>query len=142
MDNPLIRQAIWYPYAEGKGPCFVLSLFDLDQDVARPYARPGKHMLGYKLEQCTPEKNTTDTPTDRTLLFAGQDFGCSPLHPIDGDETIQAIMSFLTLVPGDVEAGYFDTMDPRQAAYTLDHAEALAAEVAAWMNRLVGETNE
>jgi hypothetical protein len=62
----------------------------------------GKSILGYRL-------------ADRgTELFQGEDFRCSPMHAIDSLHTVEAILSFLTLKPGDTDADYFDSYTPAQ----------------------------
>ena len=64
-----------------------------------------------------------------TVLFEGEDFGCSPMHAIDSDETLAGIMGFLTLRPGDTDPEYFEGYTEAQLDYCSQHAEALACEV-------------
>lgn len=59
--------------------------------------------LGYEL--ITPEGE---------VLFTGDDFGCSPLHAIDSDNALRALLGFLTLRPGDTDREYFDSYTPAQ----------------------------
>ena len=42
------------------------------------------------------------------LVFEGDDFCCSPLHAIDSDESVAALLGFLSLRPGDTDSEYFD----------------------------------
>ena len=63
---------------------------------------------------------------DGSILFAGDDFGCSPLHAIDSDECLRALLSFLTLRPGDTDAEYFAHYTPAQRAFADGDAEALS----------------
>jgi hypothetical protein len=42
------------------------------------------------------------------VLFQGEDFAGSPLHTDDLDETVAALLSFLSLRPGDTDREYFD----------------------------------
>ena len=85
-----------------------------DENELRP---DGKHQLGanlYRLED----------PSD--VVFDCSDFGNSPLHAIDSDETIRAILTFLTLRPGDTDADYFKDYTPRQIEFTEHDAERLS----------------
>ena len=77
----------------------------------------GKSVVGYEL-----------TRPDGRVLFRAEDFACSPLHAIDSDECLRALLSFLTLRPGDTDADYF-------AAYTDDQrrfAETDAERLSLW----------
>lgn len=74
-------------------------------------------------------KSPDDASIMPTLLFEGEDFGCSPMHAIDSDECVAAIMSFLTLRPGDTDREYFEDYTEAQLDYCSQHAEALASEV-------------
>ena len=116
MREPL-RTLRLSPYRKGCGPRFVLKTFD----TGRP--NNGHHLLSYELWQ-------VDSPPARVrmLLFRGEDFGCSPLHAIDSDESCAALLSFLTLRPGDTDAEYFDDYTPAQLNFAEQHAEALSAE--------------
>ena len=68
--------------------------------------------------------------TDKTsTLFDGVDFCCSPLSAIDSDDTVAAVMGFLTLRPGDTDEEYFDDYTDTQRQYCEEHAESLAGEV-------------
>jgi hypothetical protein len=67
----------------------------------------------------------------RTVLFEGDDFGCSPRHAIDSDATVEGIMGFLTLRPGDTDAEYFADYTQAQLDHCARHAEALSCEVQA-----------
>ena len=64
-----------------------------------------------------------------TTIFEGEDFGCSPLHASDSDDTIAAIMSFLTMRPGDTDAEFFERYSTAQHEFCEQHAEALACHV-------------
>lgn len=65
------------------------------------------------------------TPTGE-LLFEGADLGCSPMHGIDSDDSIRALLGFLTLRPGDTDADYFDDYTPEQMAFAEGDAEMLS----------------
>ena len=119
-----IREELFAPYAKGKGPQFRLVVWDTDRT-----SRSGKNVLGYRLSAW----NTYTTPKGgggvREVLFEGEDFQCSPLHAVDSDETVRAIMDFLTLRPGDTDAEYFENYTAEQLAFCDAHAEALSFEV-------------
>lgn len=67
----------------------------------------GQSLLAYEMR--TPEG---------TVLFAGDDFGCSPLRAIDSDATLRGLLGFLTLRPGDTDAEYFATYSAEQRAFS------------------------
>jgi hypothetical protein len=99
------------------GPRFALTLWDTGRVIG------GKCQLGYRLTQSENGQLRT--------LFEGEDFCASPLHPIDSDETVEALMGFLTLRPGDTDAEYFEGYTPEQLAFCQEQAEALTCEVEA-----------
>ena len=107
-----MRTTRFQPYLHGKGPTFTLKLYY----IGRPDER-----IGYRLTQREHGKTS--------LLFEGEDFRCSPLHGHDSDEAVRALMTFLTLRPGDTDREYFDKYTPEQLEYCSEHAEALAGEV-------------
>lgn len=100
-----MRRCRFTPYLSGHGPSFTLSL----------YWR-GTERIGYRLTQSGEKKP----------IFEGQDFRPSPMHSVDGDEAVKALMGFLTLRPGDTDREYFDDYTPRQLEFAAQHAEALA----------------
>jgi hypothetical protein len=61
------------------------------------------------------------------LIFEGDDFGSSPMHSIDGDETVAALLSFLSLKPGDTDREYFESYTPRQMEWCQEHGEEVGA---------------
>jgi hypothetical protein len=65
----------------------------------------------------------------REPLFEGQDFGCSPICATDSDATVECLMGFLTLKPGDTDREYFAGYTERQRDFCSEHAEALAIAV-------------
>jgi hypothetical protein len=99
------RYAYFRPYQSG--PTFSVELYDV-----RSLER-----IGYALRQ--HERGKT------TVLFEGRDFRPSPLHAWDSDATIEAVLGFLTLRPGDTDAEYFFAYTPAQRAFCEEHAEAL-----------------
>ena len=112
-----IRTCQFAPYKPGQGPRFTLTVWDTGRTD-----RDGKHRLAYRLTQ-------TAVNGQRTVLFRGDDFHCSPMHAIDSDAAMKALMAFLTLKPGDTDAEYFSSYTPEQLAYCDAHAEALDCEV-------------
>ena len=115
MREP-IRRVRFTPYRRGRGPRFTLTLWEAPSN--------GSHraMMGYRLRMAE------GGGASRTL-FEGEDFGCSPLHASDSDAAVEAIMSFLTLRPGDTDSEYFEGYTGEQREYCTQHAEALACEV-------------
>lgn len=53
------------------------------------------------------------TPDGETL-FQGNDLGASPMHEPESIDSAKALLSFLTLKPGDTDEEYFDSYAPRQ----------------------------
>lgn len=51
------------------------------------------------------------------VLFAGDDFGPSPLHADDADETLRGLCGFLFLRPGDTDRDYFAGYSAEQLAF-------------------------
>jgi hypothetical protein len=63
------------------------------------------------------------------VIFEGEDFAGSPMDGDDSDATMQALMGFLTLRPGDTDAEFFASDTEVQRDYRDHHAEALAMVV-------------
>jgi hypothetical protein len=62
------------------------------------------------------------------LVFEGGDFAGSPLHADDSDETVAALLSFLSLRPGDTDRDYFASYTPEQLSWAEANGEELALE--------------
>ena len=92
---------------EGNG--FSLDLFDTGETDSM-----GKSRLSYSFAD------------NGVTIFEGGDFGASPLHAIDSDETVRALLGFLSLQAGDTDSEYFDSYTPEQLAWRDDRAEELA----------------
>ena len=116
-----IRLVRFRPYRRGFGPTFSLELTDVQSTS----------VIGYTLRQ--HEHGLT------TVLFDGRDFRPSPLHAWDSDETVAAVMGFLTLRLGDTDRDYFDGYTAAQRAFRDTHAETLACEVYARFEAKEGE---
>ncbi len=63
---------------------------------------------------------------DGALLFEGADFSCSPMHADDSDESVRALLGFLTLRPGDTDDEYFENYTDEQRAFCDSDAEELS----------------
>ena len=98
-----LRLVRFRPYKDG--PTFSLETYALQDRI------------GYALRQ--HERGIT------SILFEGDDFRPSPLHAWDSDATIEALLGFLTLRPGDTDAEYFARYTPAQRAFCEQHAESL-----------------
>lgn len=77
----------------------------------------GKPRLAYTLKQ------------NGRVLFEGSDFCCSPLHGIDSDECMKALLGFLTLKPSDTDSEYFEHYTADQMAFARGDAENLEMAV-------------
>lgn len=106
-----IRTCIFKPYRNG-GPTFKLIVSDTGRTDWR-----GVSVLAYELR------------SGGKVLFSGSDFAGSPGHAIDSDETMEGLMGFLTLRPGDTDREYFADYTREQLRFCDNHAEALAMEV-------------
>lgn len=109
-----MRELIKTARFEAPGGRYYLRLYDLGLTDSL-----GKAMLGYSLSHKS------------RIIFEGNDFACSPLHPIDSFETACALLGFLTLRPGDTDQEYFDryTKEQLEWANSTD-CENLSAYVA------------
>lgn len=87
---------------------FALDLYDSGQ------TRDGKAKLEYRFWH------------RNDLIFSGADFFCSPLHAIDSDETLAALLTFLSLRPGDTDAEYFESYDDDQLRWAQTYGEELS----------------
>src|SRR4051812_18312216 len=63
---------------------------------------------------------------DGQLVFEGKDFCASPMHAIDGDETVAGLLTFLSLRPGDADPEYFDDYTPEQMNFAQQEGEQLS----------------
>ncbi len=48
------------------------------------------------------------------VIFDGDDFYNSPMDPIDSLKTVESVLTFLTLKPGDTDPEYFDKYNETQ----------------------------
>lgn len=110
-----IRRVILRPYRKGCGPSFTLQLFETGRR-----SEYGHCLVGYRLAMTENGK--------RTVLFEGDDYGCSPMHCFDSDESVSGLMGFLTCRPGDVEPNFFVGYTDKQLDFCQRHAEWLSLE--------------
>jgi hypothetical protein len=90
---------------------YTLKLYDTGKQYPQPFV---KDRLAYEMFSPSGE-----------LLFTGEDFGNSPMHAIDSDDTLRSLLGFLTLKPGDTDADYFKDYTPRQMEFAESEAEDL-----------------
>lgn len=121
MKAELIRTVLLRPYRRGMGPSFVLKVWDTREAFDGGPWIGGRARLSYRLTMHEPGKPVV-------VLFKGSDFGASPMHAIDSNATVAALLGFLTLRPGDTDADYFAGYTPEQKAFCDSHAEALSVE--------------
>ena len=120
MVADYMRRVIFAPYRKGAGPRFELTLWESKPDPRRARCMPGE-LIRYTLRQIEAGKAPV-------TIFAGFDYGCAPSHSIDGDASVEGLMSFLTLRPGDTDAEYFENYTDAQRTFCDAHAEALSFE--------------
>ena len=60
------------------------------------------------------------------VIFEGQDFAGSPLHADDSSATVAALLSFLSLRPGDTDREYFERYTPEQLEWARANGEELS----------------
>lgn len=114
----LIRTLKLTPYKRGMGPRFILDIFD----GGAPLGKGPQWTVGYRLVMKMPGRR------DEIVLFEGADYGCSPLHAIDSDESLAGLISFLCLQPGDTDSEYFKDYSQEQIAFAHEHGTALLIE--------------
>ena len=66
------------------------------------------------------------------LIFEGDDIAVPEGESLDGDQTVRAVLEFLSQRRGDVEADYFARYTPAQLAWRDQHAEDLQVLLAEW----------
>jgi hypothetical protein len=116
MTCHLVRTETIEPYLPGRGPSYRLT-------IGRTGAFDGRGVehLCYELVEISEDKNT--------LLFSGDQFSPSPMFAQHDARVVTALMSFLTLKPGDTDAEYFTDYTPSQLAFADEHGEAVFVEV-------------
>jgi len=66
------------------------------------------------------------TSPEGVVIFEGEDYSCSPLSCIDGDESVRGLIGFLTLRPGDTDDEYFYCYNSTQWEFAQGPAEQLS----------------
>ena len=109
MALDILRRCRFRPYRDG--PMFSLTIWDT-------HRKSGSHsLLGYRLS------------SEGKVIFKGEDFGCPSCNCVDSDATVDGIMTFLTLRPGDTDVEYFRDYSAAQFEFCSLHADALSCEV-------------
>lgn len=98
LSDRALRDVALKPFTNG--PTYRLRTYDLYQ------TRNGHAQLAYIF----------GLPGE-PALFVTCEFGASPMHSVDGDETLRAMLGFITLRPGDTEQEYFDVYTEAQMAF-------------------------
>lgn len=106
-ENNHLRNVTMRPYRD-QSISFTLNTWDTGQTD-----HLGKSILRYQFQQ------------GDKLLFEGEDFACSPMNAIDSDESVRALLSFLTLRPGDTDSEYFENYTQEQLDFASEHGETL-----------------
>lgn len=130
-SDDILRVVLFRPYRKGMGPAFVLTMWHTRATDDR-----GQTYIGYRLTQAIARRTHTQPkqcPGEYAALvvFEGRDFAGSPMHADDSDATVNGLMGFLTLRPGDTDAEYFADYSPAQKEFCEQHAESLSCEVQA-----------
>lgn len=111
----LLRKVHLMPYGFRK-PSFAVAIWETDD--TSDDALNGKPALAYRL-------SIADDNGTRRVLFEGADFRGSPMHAIDSNATLVALMGFLCLRPGDTDRDYTRA----QLEFCDQHAESLGLYV-------------
>lgn len=101
------------PYLSGMGPTFTLIMGATNRTDYR-----GQTTIEYELR--AHEHGRT------SIIFSGADFHGSPQHGDDSDATVAALLSHLSLKPGDTDSEHFDGYTPAQLEFANTHGEYLA----------------
>jgi hypothetical protein len=75
--------------------------------------RSGRDRIAYMLEH------------DGVTIFEAAEYKPSPLHSIDGRDSVATLLGFLSLRPGDTDDEYFDGYTPEQLEFAEQHGEEL-----------------
>jgi hypothetical protein len=97
---------------------FRLELYELHEP--RRWRQDGKTPIGYRFYH------------DDQLIFEGDDIAVPAGQSLDGDQTVRAVLNFLTQRPGDVEPDYFACYTPTQLVWRDQHAEDLQLLLLEW----------
>jgi hypothetical protein len=69
---------------------------------------------------------------DDQLIFEGDDIAVPAGENLDGDQTVRAVLNFLSQRPGDVESDYFARYTSGQLAWRDQHAKDLGLLLLEW----------
>ena len=114
-----VRTVRLSPYRKGMGPTFTLELYDLNQSDSA-----GRFAVGYKLTEKRPGQKRS------RVLFECKDPVCAVFvhSAVDSDETVENVLTWLTLRPGDTDAEWFESYSRDQLDFANSDAEALQVE--------------
>jgi hypothetical protein len=66
------------------------------------------------------------------LIFEGENIAVPDGESLDSDQTVRAVLNFLSQQPGDVEPDYFRRYTPSQLAWRDQHARDLGLLLLEW----------
>ena len=95
-------------FKDGNGNDYRLTMIDTGKTDRRGQTRV-RYVMGRKVEN------------QWSILFDGSDFCVSPLHADDSDESVYALLGFLTMRPGDTDQEYFEEYTPKQLEWAESH---------------------
>lgn len=108
-DNLLRKVACKFSDTYG----YILTLWDTNQT-----GEYGKSRLAYRLTRYDNGK--------LEVIFKGSDYFCAPSQPVDSDDCLRSLLTFLTLREGDTDSEYFADYTAKQLAFRDSDAENLA----------------
>ena len=85
---------------------------------------------------CGKDRQAYEFFHDDRLIFQGEGFFASPLHSLDGDETVAALLAFLSLRPGDTNPDWFAAYSAGQRAWCREHGEELSCQLERLVERV------
>lgn len=120
-NKDIIRRCLFTPYRKGNGPTFSLVMWDTHRIQTAVGSRPTHWTVGYRLTMRENGKSV--------ILFEAEDYGHPMYTSIDNDSSVEGLMTFLTLRPGDTDEEYFADYTEVQKDYCSNHAEDLSCTV-------------
>lgn len=114
-----------YTYSGTRGT-YTLTLTTTD----KPMGNSGSIFTKYAVEYSLVREDEPEP------IFAGDDFGPSPMHDPEGQFNAGELLGYLTLQLGDTDREYFNKYTPRQVEFR-DSGEA--EDLSYWQMDLAGE---
>jgi hypothetical protein len=125
MKDSILREETY----DLSGGSYLLTTWDSGRLDGR-----GCTVIGYRFEQKLPVEK---------MLFEAEDFCHSPLDADDSDESLWALLGFLTLRKGDTDSEYFQTYNEDQLAWSeSSDCEELSGVVAVAQDRPNDDSGE